>query len=115
MTPNAKKKFVPQYSIHWTRTGATPPPPYCVSCKGGIMEALLWFHLQRQLKDGLKPADYSIQQVTTDHDSPQRWNGSELPPVSSVNRCTVTPEMAKQFAEEIRAAQAQGYFIYGTD
>lgn len=106
-----QKKFVPQFSIQWTLAGAPIPPPYHVACKGGITEALMWFHLQRQLKDGLKPDQYTIDQVTTDHSSPQRWAGNELPPVTSLSRCTVTSQMAKQFAGEIHDARQQGIFI----
>lgn len=82
------------------------------SAGGGVAEALLWFHLERQLRDGLTPAEYSVQEVTTDHESPQRWHGHELPKVASINKAVITRVMAKEYAPEIEAYRQRGGFLY---
>jgi hypothetical protein len=104
---NKQEKFHLTFTFLWSRLGQLAPPPEHVEA-GSIMEALLWFHLARQLTDGIPPEQYSIQQVTSNHDAPQRWDGTELPPSSPIRRSVLTKRMYSKFEDQIEALRAQG-------
>ena len=102
-----KEKYIPLFTFSWSAEGQIAPSPFRVNCPT-IMEALLWFHLERQLRDRLSSENYSIDTVTTDQTPPQSWQGGELPRRANLNWCVLTPKMAKAFSAEINEARQRG-------
>lgn len=106
-----EKKYVPGFTVHWAQRGEIAPPPYWVKCAGGAMEALVWFHLQRQLVDRLAPESYEVQEIISDHSSPQRWGPAELPKSNLLSKVTLSKPMAKKYADQLEAfARSGGFF-----
>jgi hypothetical protein len=108
MSTPKEKKYVPVFTVHWTRNDDVAPPPWSVRCKGGVTEALLWFHLERQLVDGLAPELYSVQEVTSDHASPQRWKRDELPASNLLSKAVLTKPMARKYEAALQEFIARG-------
>jgi hypothetical protein len=111
MKSQKEKKYVPVFTVHFTRAGELATPPYSVQCKGGVIEALVWFHLEQQLRAKIDPSAYSVQQVTSDHASPQRWGPDELPTSNLLSKVTLSKPMAKKFAGELSEFKAAGGFF----
>ena len=95
--------YVPSFTFEWSAEGQIAPAPHRVRC-ASIVEALLWFHLERQLKEGLAPAAYRIERVTSDQTPAQSWTSAELPRLASLQHCNVTRAMQRAFGNELKAA-----------
>ncbi len=90
------------------------PPPSSMVCTGGIAEALLWFHLTRQLVERLEPGSYSIEEVVTSGEvgkQCKRWLRDELPSICRLDRVTITKAMGKAFKKEVEQARERGLLI----
>ncbi len=103
MKPNDPEDF----DLTWTFNAASnnlPAEPVAI-VSHDLMEALVAFHAEMQLKRGSSPADYTIVDIATNQTPPKRYDRYDLPPHNpDIRQCVFTKRIARKFETEITHA-----------
>jgi hypothetical protein len=99
-TEKKAPKFVPTWTFTSTTLGQ-PASPFNVKCYE-MTDALMWFHADRQINDGLTRDDYAIDEIVSDHTQKQHYDRYDLPPRNpDIRDCVFSKSLHNAHAEKL--------------
>ena len=100
-TEKKEPKFVPTWTFTSTIRGQKADP-YSVTVFE-MTDALLWFHADRQITNGLGRGDYAVVEIVSDHVQPQHYDRYDLPPSNpDIRACVFSKSLHKAHQTRMR-------------